>query len=76
MWVTRESYVGHIQIILWVSGSNGSTGMTHFQPWFRAHLMDLKDADKCIIEAGGVVDATCQKYICCLFVTAPQMLSI
>ena len=27
-----RSYVGHIQIILWVSGSSGSTGVTHFQP--------------------------------------------
>ena len=32
MWVTSGSYVGHIQIVLWVSGSNGSTGVTHFQP--------------------------------------------
>ena len=32
MWVTRGSYVGHIQIALWVSGSSGSTGVTHFQP--------------------------------------------
>ena len=27
------SYVGHIRIVLWVSGSNGSTDVTHFQPW-------------------------------------------
>ena len=33
MWVTSGSYVGHIRIVLWVSGSNGSTGVTHFQPW-------------------------------------------
>ena len=26
------SYVGHIRIVLWVSGLNGSTGLTHFQP--------------------------------------------
>ena len=26
------SYVGHIRIALWVSGSSGSTGVTHFQP--------------------------------------------
>ena len=32
MWVTSGSYVGHIQIVLWVSGSTGSTGVTHFQP--------------------------------------------
>ena len=32
MWVTSGSYVGHIRIVLWVSGSNGSTGVTHFQP--------------------------------------------
>ena len=32
MWVTSGSYIGHIQIVLWVSGSNGSTGATHFQP--------------------------------------------
>ena len=33
IWVTRGSYVGYIQIALWVSGSSGSTGVTHFQPW-------------------------------------------
>ena len=33
MWVTSGSYVGHIQIVLCVSGSYGSTGVTHFQPW-------------------------------------------
>ena len=32
MWVTSGSFLGHIRIALWVSGSNGSTGMTHFQP--------------------------------------------
>ena len=32
MWVTSGSYVGHIRIALGVSGSNGSTGVTHFQP--------------------------------------------
>ena len=31
MWVTSGSYVGHIWIVLWVSGSNGLTGVTHFQ---------------------------------------------
>ena len=30
MWVISGSYVGHILIALWVSGS---TGVTHFQPW-------------------------------------------
>ena len=34
MWVTSGSYVGHIRIVLWVSGSSGSTGVTHFQPCF------------------------------------------
>ena len=34
MWVTRGSDVDHIRIALWVSGSSGSTGMTHFQPWY------------------------------------------
>ena len=34
MWVTSGSFVGHIQIVLWVSGSNESTGVTHFQPCF------------------------------------------
>ena len=29
---TCGSYVGHIWIVLWISGSNGSTGVTHFQP--------------------------------------------
>ena len=33
MCVTSGSYVGHIWIVLWVSGSNSSTGVTHFQPW-------------------------------------------
>ena len=32
MWVTRGSYVGHILIALWVSGSSGSASVTHFQP--------------------------------------------
>ena len=32
MWVTSGSYVGHIRIVLWVSGSNESTRVTHFQP--------------------------------------------
>ena len=36
--------------------------------------MDFKDADKSIIEAGGVVGVTPQKYTSCLFVAAPQML--
>ena len=27
--------MGHIRIALWVSGSSGSTGVTHFQPWFK-----------------------------------------
>ena len=36
--------------------------------------MDFKDADKSIIEAGGVVGATSQKYTSCLFVAASQML--
>ena len=31
---TSGSYVGHIQIALWVSKSGGSTGVTHFQPWY------------------------------------------
>ena len=34
MWVTSVSYVSHIQTVLCVSGSNRSTGVTHFQPWF------------------------------------------
>ena len=29
---TCGSYVGHIWIVLWISGSNWSTGVTHFQP--------------------------------------------
>ena len=33
MWVISGSFVGHIQIALWVSGSSGSTSVTHFQPW-------------------------------------------
>ena len=39
MWVTSGSYVGHIQIVLWVSGSNGSTGVTHFQPWYYIYVI-------------------------------------
>ena len=38
---TKILHLGHkwviaIRIVLWVSGSNGSTGsyMTHFQPWY------------------------------------------
>ena len=27
----KWSCAGHIQIVLWISGSNGSTGVTHFQ---------------------------------------------
>ena len=34
MWVTSGSDVGHIWIAVWVSGSSGSTGVTHFQPWY------------------------------------------
>ena len=30
---TCGSQVSHIWIALWVSGSNGSTGATHFQSW-------------------------------------------
>ena len=33
MWITSGWYVGHIWIVQWVSGSNWSTGVTHFQPW-------------------------------------------
>ena len=33
MWVTSGLYVGHIRIVQWISGSNRSTGATHFQPW-------------------------------------------
>ena len=29
----KLQHVGHIRIFLWVSGSNGSTGVTYFQPW-------------------------------------------
>ena len=36
MLVTSESYVGHIRIVLWVSGS---TGMTHFQPWIQTQTL-------------------------------------
>ena len=43
MWVTYRSYVGHIWIVLWVSGSNGSTGVTHFQPClqYRVNLVSM-----------------------------------
>ena len=27
-----HNYVSHIWIVLWVHGSNESTGVTHFQP--------------------------------------------
>ena len=45
MWVTSGSYVGHIRIALWVSGSSGSTGVTHFQPCSECSyfLLDEKD---------------------------------
>ena len=29
----KLQHVGHIRIVLWVSGSNESSGVTHFQPW-------------------------------------------
>ena len=29
----KLQHVGHIQIVLWVSGSNQSTGVIHLQPW-------------------------------------------
>ena len=38
MWVTIGSYVGHIQIVLWVSGTNKSTGATHFQTCTTDHV--------------------------------------
>ena len=41
MWVTSGSYVGHIRITLWVSGSNGSTGVTHFQPWTNHKMLPM-----------------------------------
>ena len=37
MWVTRGSYVGHIWIALWVSGS---TRVTHFQNYLIVRTMD------------------------------------
>ena len=39
MWVTSGSCVGHIRIVLWVIGSNGSTGVTHFQPCYICSLL-------------------------------------
>ena len=30
--------MGHIRIALWVSGSSGSTGVTHFQSWITSLL--------------------------------------
>ena len=38
--------------------------------------MDLKDADKCSIEAGGVVGATCQKYILSICYSTPDAIDI
>ena len=38
--------VGHIRIVLWVSGSNGSTGVTHFQPCGIIMLNDTRLIDK------------------------------
>ena len=32
--VCHKWVMGHIRIVLWAIGSNGSTGATHFQPWF------------------------------------------
>ena len=46
MWVSSGSYVGHIRIVLWVSGSNGSTGVTHFQPCGIIMLNDTRLIDK------------------------------
>ena len=31
----KLQHVGHIWIVLWVSGSNGSTRVTHFQQWYQ-----------------------------------------
>ena len=42
MWVTSGSFVGHIWIVLWISGSNGSTGETHFQPCSRWGLVTIQ----------------------------------
>ena len=33
--------MGHIRIALWVSGSSGSTGVTHFQPC-RVGIVDCR----------------------------------
>ena len=55
MWVTRGSYLGHIRIALWVTGSSGwSTSVTHFQPcstpsrvyeaWYECRLFQFINA--------------------------------
>ena len=41
LWVTRGSYVGNIGIALWVSRSSGSTGVTHFQPWYLSNQLAI-----------------------------------
>ena len=59
MWVTSGSYVGHIRIVLWVSGSNGSTGATHCQPWYNEPCMHAAVAARVsYVIAGYYVVAT------------------
>ena len=37
----KLQHVGHIWIVLWVSGLNGSTHVTHFQPWYQISTIFL-----------------------------------
>ena len=57
MWITNGSQVGHIRITLWVSGSNGSTGVTHFQPWLA--LLDIWKGCVSEIVAGTIPSHMC-----------------
>ena len=55
-WVTRGSYMGHIRIALWVSGS---TNVIHFQPWMRSLVA--------ILPSFPALTDLSQGYLCFLF---------
>ena len=49
-----DCFMGHIRIALWVSGSSGSAGVTHFQPCYEDYLSQgqllPRDADKITLD--------------------------
>ena len=62
---TCGSYVGHIQITLWVSGS---TGVTHCQPYSGCHSCDIQFTTARIFKARiisrSIICCTCTLYSC------------